>query len=317
MNNDDVWLTIGEAAERTGLPVKTVRYYADIGLVPSTGRSSTGYRLYDSRTLARLDLVRTLRELGFDLASIRAFLDQAVTLSELATSHAAAIDAQIRILRTRRSVLRAVARLGIDDQKELETMNKLAQLSAEERQRIIDEYWDETFSGLDLDPQFVQKSRSVKVDLPDDPTQEQVDAWIELAELVQDPDYRARVREMAKASHDARGSEDEAAAPGPEQVALFEQVTETVTPLREAGVEPDSEGAQQAIGELAAAFAAARGVPDDAGFRRQLADQITTFSDRRVERFWELVGIVNGWRQEQSRGGSVAAMEWFAAALRG
>ncbi|WP_205855710.1 MerR family transcriptional regulator [Phytoactinopolyspora endophytica] len=315
MNNDDVWLTIGEAAERTGLPVKTVRYYADIGLVPSTDRSPTGYRLYDASAVARLDLVRTLRDLDFDLASIRAFLDRAVTLSELATSHAAAIDAQMRILRARRSVLRAVSRLGIDDQKELETMNRLAQLSAEERQRIIDEYWDETFSGLDLDPQFVQMSRSVQIDLPDDPSQEQVDAWIELAELVQDPDYRARVRQMAQASHDARGS-DEAAAAGAEQAELFGRVSAVAGPLREAGVAPESERAQDTIRELAEAFAALRGTDDGPGFRRRLADEITTFSDRRVERFWELVGVVNGWPQDPSRSGGVATMEWFAAALR-
>lgn len=314
VNENGALLTIGELARRTGLPVKTIRYYADIGLVPPTERSHGGYRLYDATAVAQLDLVRTLRELDVDLPSVRTVLERTVALTDVAATHAAALDAQIRILTVRRSVLRAVAQLGTDDEKEVILMNKLAKLSAAERQRIIDEYWEETFEGLDVDPQFAAMSRSVKIELPEDPSPQQVDAWIELAELVQDPDYRARVREMAQAAHDTRTSEDQAA--GAEQQELFARVTAVVRPLREAGVAPQSAEAVAAIGDLAATFAAARGEADSAEFRARLADEITTFSDQRVERFWELIGIVNGWPAQPQHSGSVATMEWFAAALR-
>ncbi|WP_254549860.1 MerR family transcriptional regulator [Catellatospora tritici] len=69
--NDDTLYTIGALARRTGLTVKTIGFYADTGIVPSTDRSPAGYRLYDVRALARLDLVRTLRDLGLDLTAIR------------------------------------------------------------------------------------------------------------------------------------------------------------------------------------------------------------------------------------------------------
>ena len=45
-----------------------------------------------------------------------------------------------------------------------------------------------------MDPSLRDRIRDLRIDLPDDPTVEQVDAWIELAELVQDPGFRTRIR---------------------------------------------------------------------------------------------------------------------------
>ncbi|WP_203433916.1 MerR family transcriptional regulator [Jiangella asiatica] len=312
MNDHGTLLTIGDLARRTGLPVKTIRYYADIGLVPPTDRSPAGYRLYDTVAMARLDLVRTLRELDLDLATVRRVLDRDLTLAQMAAAHAAALDAQIRLLRTRRSVLRAVAAAGIDDHEELDLMNRLAKLSAAERQQIIDDYWDETFAGLHTDPAFADRMRSVRIDLPDDPTPEQVAAWVELAELVQDPGYRARVRQMAEAGARAGSSE---AGPSTAELGLYERVAQLVQPLRSAGVEPDSADGRFVVDQLAPSFAAAGGTDDGAGFRRELGERIALFSDTRVERYWELVSDINGWPTGQVRSGGVATMEWFAAAL--
>jgi DNA-binding transcriptional MerR regulator len=96
----------------------------------------------------RLDFVRTLRELGLDLATIRRVLDQEADLPRVAAAHAEALSAQIRLLRMRRSVLRTLARI---------------------------------FDGIPVDPDFATRLRSVTSAVPADPTDEQVDAWIELA----------------------------------------------------------------------------------------------------------------------------------------
>ena len=69
-------ITIGELARRTGLPVRTLRFYSDRGLVEPAGRSDAGYRLYDEDAQARVALVRTLRELGVDLPTIGRVLDR-------------------------------------------------------------------------------------------------------------------------------------------------------------------------------------------------------------------------------------------------
>jgi DNA-binding transcriptional MerR regulator len=66
----DTLYSIGDLARRTGLSVRTIRFYSDHGVLPPTSRSPAGYRRYDLDALARLDLLRTLRDLGVDLATI-------------------------------------------------------------------------------------------------------------------------------------------------------------------------------------------------------------------------------------------------------
>ncbi len=103
---------IGEVARRTGVTVKTIRFYSDCGIVEPAGRSTAGYRLYGLDAVARLDFVRTLRDLGLDLPTIRKVVDRKVSLPEVAAAHAESLDVQIRILRLRRAVLSAAATRG-------------------------------------------------------------------------------------------------------------------------------------------------------------------------------------------------------------
>lgn len=76
-------------------------------------------------------------------------------------------------------------------------MHKLAKLSDDERRRLITDFVDDAFGGFDANADFVDMMRSAMPRLPDDPEPDQVDAWVELAELTQDPDFRAAVRRMA------------------------------------------------------------------------------------------------------------------------
>jgi DNA-binding transcriptional MerR regulator len=66
--------TIGELSRRSGVSVRTIRFWSDRGVVPPAGRTEAGYRLYGDAALARLELVRTLRELGVDLPAIERVL---------------------------------------------------------------------------------------------------------------------------------------------------------------------------------------------------------------------------------------------------
>ncbi len=75
--------TIGELARATGLTVRTIRYWSDEGALPPVARSSGGYRLYDAASVARLELIRTLRELGLGLADVRRVLGGEATVAEV------------------------------------------------------------------------------------------------------------------------------------------------------------------------------------------------------------------------------------------
>src|SRR5690606_26194309 len=113
MNEDGTELfTIGELARATGLSVRTIRYWSDEGALPPVARSSGGYRLYDAAAAARLELIRTLRELGLSLADVRRVLAGETTVAQVAAAHVAALDAQIRALKVTRAVLSTVARRG-------------------------------------------------------------------------------------------------------------------------------------------------------------------------------------------------------------
>ena len=80
-------MNISAASKAAGLPVKTVRYYADIGLVDAPSRSDAGYRTYDDVAVRKLVFIRRSRAFGFGIEACRELLslyqDQDRTSSEV------------------------------------------------------------------------------------------------------------------------------------------------------------------------------------------------------------------------------------------
>jgi MerR family copper efflux transcriptional regulator len=69
-------LKIGEVANISGLPVKTIRYYEEIGLLtPVVERSQTGYRLFHNQILNRLAFIKRAQSLGLKLNEIKDILE--------------------------------------------------------------------------------------------------------------------------------------------------------------------------------------------------------------------------------------------------
>jgi DNA-binding transcriptional MerR regulator len=194
MEDDGPMLSIGELARRAGLPVRTIRFWSDAGVLPPAARTGGGRRLYDAACVARLELVITLRELGLGLADVRRVLDNQVSIAEVAAIHVEALDAQIRALRLHRAVLTAVVKRAAGNE-EMALMNKFARMSAAARRQMIDEFLADVFGGLRPSPARAPRWYAAP-NLPDDPSPEQVDAWVEIAELVIDPDFRQRIRQV-------------------------------------------------------------------------------------------------------------------------
>ena len=73
-------MTVGELARRTGLSIKAIRRYEDLGLIYSAGRSEGGYRLFDESALWCAQVIQTLRSLGLTIKEIetlgRAYLSR-------------------------------------------------------------------------------------------------------------------------------------------------------------------------------------------------------------------------------------------------
>ncbi|MGE7391499.1 MerR family transcriptional regulator [Streptomyces sp. NPDC004126] len=294
--DSDTLFSIGELSRRTGLTVKTIRFYSDEGIVPPTDRSPAGYRLYGPDALARLVLARTLRDLGLDLAAVRRVLDREASVPEVAEAHARALDVQIRMLRLRRAVLRAVARRA-PDTMEMDLMHRLATLSRAERHRLVADFVDDAFDGLDgldgldANPEFTSLMRSAMPELPDDPAPEQVEAWVELAGLCQDPDFRAAIRRVAREQAEDSAREDAVALQGAIDRALRERADEAAA----AGLLPASAGGVPLAGSLGGLYADAFRRADSGDLRRRLLARLRSTADPGAERYWRLPAAVNGW----------------------
>jgi len=290
-------LTIGRLARRTGISARTLRFWSNEGIIPSAGRTAGGYRLYDSACVARVELIRTLRELGFGLDDVRRVLDRKVTVADVAAAHVAAIDARIRALRVSRAVLSTVSERR-STPEETALMNRLARLSSTERAQIIDEFKADVFGRLDIAPELRQRVRELSIDLPEDPTPDQVDAWIELAELVQDQGFRDRLGTFLELTTPTPGQQ----APPGGSIWWARQVVNTVAQAREKDVDPGDPAAAELISTLF----------DDADPTAVLVS-LEAGIDAGAERYRRLVARVQG------RLGAPDATEdlhWLAAALR-
>ena len=68
-------LQIGDVAERTGLSLRTIRHYEDVGLLPPAQRSPGGFRLYTHDVVERLLLVKQMKPLDFTLEEMAEIID--------------------------------------------------------------------------------------------------------------------------------------------------------------------------------------------------------------------------------------------------
>ncbi|WP_432070328.1 MerR family transcriptional regulator [Streptomyces sp. AA1529] len=68
-------MQIGEVAERTGLSLRTIRHYEEVGLVTPSARSKGGFRLYTEADVERLMVIRRMKPLDFSLEEMRDLLE--------------------------------------------------------------------------------------------------------------------------------------------------------------------------------------------------------------------------------------------------
>lgn len=189
-------------------------------------------------------------------------------------------------------------------------MHRLAQLSEDERRRLVGEFLDAAFGGLvAATPAFAGVMRSMTPELPDNPDAEQVQAWVELAELSLDPEFRASVRKLAEeqAAEQGRGV---AAGPRRDIVAV---VRDQVGSALAAGIDPASPQADPFVAAFTADYAHLFDRPDDIDLRRRLTARLERVNDPRRERYLQLLAVVNGWSAPESL---APALDWSVQALR-
>jgi len=127
-------MQIGNVAEKSGVPAKTIRYYESVGLIDAARRTASGYRTYDERDVETLKFIQRARSLGFPVADVADLLTlwrdrgrQSAQVKALAERHLAEMDRKIAELRGMRQTLEhLVERCHGDDRPECPILADLA-----------------------------------------------------------------------------------------------------------------------------------------------------------------------------------------------
>jgi len=298
-------LTIGELSRRTGVPVKTLRFWSDEGLLPPATRSSSGYRLYAEDALIRLDLVRTLREAGLGVDAIKKVLRNDLSLADALRLQLAAVEAHASALQRIAAALRAALRNGEPNESDVRRLCAVTQLTNEERKNVIESYYQRIADSVPQGSPWRKKlAETPKPQLPDNPTPEQLDAWIELSELVTDEGFIERQRTQTR----------EAAENQLDMLKLRDanmQVAQAAAAARAQGATPASEAGRTLVDNFVAGIAEAAGKPADEALRRGMYERYLAY-DPRHPRYWELIAIMTG---RASAPGTVADWNFVAEAI--
>ena len=127
-------MNIGQAARRTGLSAKMIRYYESIGLLKPATRSDSGYRLYQQDDLHSLTFIKRSRDLGFSLEEVAKLLTlwqdrqrASADVKALASEHIADLNRRIEELVSLRDTLsELVAHCHGDDRPDCPILKDLA-----------------------------------------------------------------------------------------------------------------------------------------------------------------------------------------------
>jgi DNA-binding transcriptional MerR regulator len=91
-------LQIGDVADRTGLSLRTIRHYEEVGLLPEPQRSPGGFRLYGHEAVERLLLIKQMKPLDFSLEQMRDLIEvrERLSTSGEASPHRAELTERLR-----------------------------------------------------------------------------------------------------------------------------------------------------------------------------------------------------------------------------
>ncbi|HTA38884.1 MAG TPA: MerR family transcriptional regulator, partial [Candidatus Acidoferrales bacterium] len=290
MTNDELF-SIGELAERTGVPVKTIRHYADEGILPPSAVSDAGYRRYSHEDARRLRMVRSLRALGFSLPAIASMLDGTRDPADVAALQLDLVETQLHALERQRTILRAAAALQdrSDVLRRLETAYAAASLGAAERAHRLDRWLARTGSGGN-DDAGRGKIRSMVLDgLPVELDEPQLEAWIRLSALLDD----GGLLDTLAAQHEPFGSDvtpEARAAFGAQMMTLYGRLY----PLVAQRVAPGDERVRALVDVWVGLFAKVLNRVADPALERWLLAFAERTNDPRIERFWKDVATLRG-----------------------
>lgn len=298
---------IGELARLTGVSIKTIRFYADSGLLPPAKTTDARYRLFSTGDIWRLQMIRLLRQLGFGLESIRAIMAGNLELGESLEWQLTAIDHQLEQLGRIKAIL-TQARTQVEVQTQdqggesretsLELLQQLGMAlndNSLDRQRFLTEKMRALVVGATPaappEWQAVLLNTFDRIQFPAELNAEQARAWTEIVQLLNDPDFTAEAQ-YANTHFWKRENRPDFSLEW-YNTQMFALLSRAQT-LANAHAAPDGPEAQAMAGDWAEFAALTQGKTVTPEFVAELAEVTPQLFQKRVQRFWDLIALLSG-----------------------
>ncbi|WP_379066642.1 MerR family transcriptional regulator [Mesorhizobium sp. UC22_110] len=182
--------TIGDLSRLSGISVRRIRFYSDKGLLPPATRTFSNYRVYSDADVARLDLIRALREAGISLAAISKILCRRLSLKEVLAMRLDTLETEIASRRRIASVLRTTLRIDQPTETDLRRLWTMTTLSQTQMRSMMERFYDKVAVHADMGEDWKRQMIDASMpELPDDPTARQIDAWNEITAMITDESF--------------------------------------------------------------------------------------------------------------------------------
>ena len=182
----------------------------------------------------------------------------------------------------------------------------VTKLSEEERKSLIERFQQRLVEGIPLDQTSIREKMAASAPrLPDDPTPEQLDAWVELAEMMSDPSFVESMRNHTREVW-TRGLDM------PKLQQLNIEIGEAARLAQNAGTAPESAGGHALVDRYLSGLAELSGQrAEDPKFRAGVRQHFDR-QDPRETRYWQLVGLL----KDSTFASMVAGWGFVVSALR-
>ncbi|MEM7414115.1 MAG: MerR family transcriptional regulator [Gemmatimonadota bacterium] len=137
-------MKVGELAKRTGLTVRTLHHYDEIGLLRPSSRTASGHRLYDEEQLRRLQQITSLRHLGFSLEQVHACLEHPeYALAPVLELHMQRLDRELEHFARLRDLLASVYTRVVEGTVTVDELSQSIEATVNVQKYYSTEQWEQ------------------------------------------------------------------------------------------------------------------------------------------------------------------------------
>lgn len=144
-------MNIKEAAKRTGLTKKAIKYYEGEGLIQPKKNPENNYREYSQEDLTRLNLIAAMRMLEIPVEEIRRVIQQGKSLTQVARDFKQVVDQKVKTLENSRLILSELIEGEVEDpsafQHRVVRLKEALEMSPEQRQQYVSKRLEQIFPG--------------------------------------------------------------------------------------------------------------------------------------------------------------------------